>query len=77
MDTRLFRFHAALGDFSGFICSNLNAGKSSISKQPWTKIVPVLDWEEEDRIAWEASDQTSPRPFDCSMEIMRDRINDL
>ena len=32
MDTRLFRFHAALGDFSGFICSNLKAGKSSFSK---------------------------------------------
>lgn len=77
-DTRLFRFHGALGDFFAFICTNLRAGKNSlISKQPWTLIVPALDKEEEDRIAWEASDQTSNRPFGRFTEALWDRVNDL
>ena len=76
-DTRLFRFHAALGDFSAYICNAIKAGKNSQISEPWTVIVSQLDREEEARIAWEASDQTSNRPFSAFTEALQDRINDL
>ena len=40
-------------------------------------IVPKLDKEQEARIAWKASDQTSKRPFSAFTEALQDRVNDL
>ena len=77
-DTRLFRLPATLGEFSGYICTAIRAGKDSlISTKPWTVKVPELDKEEEARIAWEASDQTSNRPCSSFTEALQDPVNDL
>ncbi|KAK4693412.1 hypothetical protein P7C71_g3987, partial [Lecanoromycetidae sp. Uapishka_2] len=78
-DTRLFRFHAALGDYPGHLCKVLKDGRqnSKISQQPWTIIVPRLDKEEESLNAWEASDKTRNRPRTPFLKALEERVNDL
>ena len=80
-DTRLYRFHAVMGDYPGHLCKVLKEGwdSSKISQQPWTIIVQKLDKEEKLLAAWKASSKAAStnRPATPFREALQERVNDL
>ena len=77
-DTRLFRFHAALGDYAGSLCEALKGEKSSIiSRHPWTIIVPSLDKESAEMPAWLASGPPYRRPVISFLDALEERAEFL
>ena len=77
-DTRLFRFHAHLGDFAGALCSALQDKKRTpLLLDAWTKIVTGLD-EFDKRVAdWEAKGQLNARPHSALRGAIEDRVHQL
>ena len=64
-DTRLFRFHAHLGDYAGELCGLLKDDKhssSTILSGTWTNIVKALDDYDKRVASWNASGCKSPEP---------------
>lgn len=64
-DTRLFRFHAHLGDYAGELCGLLKDDKhssSTILSGTWTKIVKALDDCDIRVASWNASGCKGPEP---------------
>ena len=77
-DTKLFRFHLALGDYAGNLSEALRGEKSSIlSRYPWTMIVPGLDREEAKVAAWVASGPPYRRPVTSFLDALKERAEIL
>ena len=79
-DTRLFRFHAHLGDYAADLCNRLKNDKQSSSKvlsRPWTKIVKALDGCEERAASWNASGCKGPEPSCPERDMLKVRVQEL
>ena len=79
-DTRLFRFHAHLGDYAGALCGQLKDGKQPFSSGlsgTWTKIVKALDDYEERAISWRASGCEGPEPSCPERDRLKVRVQEI
>ena len=80
-DTRLFRFHAHLGDYAGALCTILKDSKqfspSPILSRPWTEIVKAID-DGQDRVtSWNASGCKGPELSCPEMDLLEVRVQQL
>ena len=80
-DTRLFRFHAHLGDYAEHVCNLLKGldKKSPVKvlKRPWTDIVDILDTHQDSVAAWIASGYQGPQPICPEMDAIELRVSQI
>ena len=79
-DTRLFRFHAHLGDYAGDLCKLLKDDKqssSTILTGTWTQIVKKLDDCEERVASWNASGCKGPEPSCPERHRLEVRVQEI
>lgn len=79
-DTRLFRFHAHLGDYAGNLCKLLKDEKQSSSNGLsgiWTEIVKALDDCEERVASWNASGCKGPEPSCPERDKLKVRVQEI
>ena len=79
-DTRLFRFHAHLGDYAGYVCKLLKDEKQSSTKilsGKWTKIVKALDAHQDRVTSWTDRGCTGPEPTCPEMDAIEVRVKQI
>lgn len=79
-DTRLFRFHAHLGEYPGVLCKLLKEHKqsgSTILSRPWTEIVKALDRCEERVASWNASGCKGLEPSCPERDMLEVRVQEI
>ena len=80
-DTRLFRFHAHLGDYAGTLCDSLKDKElfppSPILSRPWTEIVEAIDNCQDLVTSWNASGCKGPEPSCPEMDLLEVRVQQL
>ena len=80
-DTRLFRFHAHLGDYAMHVCNLLKEqGKRSpppMLSGPWTKIVEALDAHQDRVTSWTARGCPGPEPSCLEMDAIELRVKQV
>ena len=80
-DTRLFRFHAHLGDYAAHVCNLLKeTDKESSIKvlaRPWTNIVKALDAHKDRVTSWTARGCRDPEPTCSEMNAIESRVHQI
>lgn len=79
-DTRLFRFHAHLGDYAGHVCNLLKGDKQSCPRLllgTWTKIVKALDAHPDRVTSWTARGCPGPEPLCPEMDAIVFRVKEI
>ena len=80
-DTRLFRFHAHLGDYAMALCDSLKDKElfppSPILSRPWTEIVEAIDNCQDLVTSWNASGCKGPEPSCPEMDLLEVRVQQL
>lgn len=79
-DTRLFRFHAHLGDYAGHVCNLLKGDKQSsprLLSGTWTKIVKALDAHQDRVTSWTARGCPGPEPSCPEMDAIVPRVKEI
>ena len=79
-DTRLFRFHAHLGDYAGGLCDTLKesgSSTSSILSGPWTLIVKTIDDYQDSVASWKARGCKDSEPSCPVMDALEVRVQEI
>ena len=78
-DTRLFRFHAHLGDYAGNVCNLLKENEqfSNFLSREWTKTAKALDAHQDRVTSWTARGRRSPEPTCPEMDAIEVAVQQI